>query len=104
MGLRSHQTTRVTGSLNETCIGTDLLQSTHVVASVHQLAQLLHMLSLLVDSDLSAKISPVGLAAVLIVCQRFDLLVRPLLSVFFHCNGFTDAANHATSASNKCTR
>ena len=37
--------------------------------SVHKLAQLLHALSLLVDSDLSANVAPVGLAAVLGVCR-----------------------------------
>ena len=52
------------------------------------LAQLLHTLSLLVDSDSSAKVCLGGLAAVLGVCQWFDLLARPLLSVFFRCYAF----------------
>ena len=64
-GIRSHQTIRVTGVLNGTCIGIDHFHGTCFGPSVHELVQLLHTLTLLVDSDLSAKVAPVGLTAVL---------------------------------------
>ena len=88
LGIRSHQTKRITGALDGTCIGIDLFQGKFFVPSVHKLAQLLHTLSLVVGSDSSAKVSPGGLAVVLGVCQWFDLLARPLLSVFFRCHAF----------------
>ena len=62
--------------------------------SVHKLAQLLRTWSLLVDSDLPAKVSHAGLAAVLGggdgegSGREFDLLARPHLSPFFHCHEF----------------
>ena len=60
LGIRSHQTKRATGALDGTCIGTDLFKGT-VCPALHKLAQLLHALSLLVDSDSPVKVSPIGL-------------------------------------------
>ena len=106
LGLRSHQTKRATGALDGTCIGTDLFKGTFFGPAVHKLAQILHALSLLVDSDSPVKVSPIGLAAVVGVCQRFDLLARPLLSVFFQCYKFARwmPQSYTADASSKCKK
>ena len=96
LGIRSHQTKRATGALDGTCIGTDLFKGSFFGPAVHKLAQLLHALSLLVDSDSPVKVSPIGPGAVLGVCQWFDLLARPLLSVFFQCYEFARRMPQAT--------
>ena len=64
--------------------------------AVHELALLLHALSLLDDSDSPVKVSPIGIGAVLGVCQWFDLLTRPFLSVFFRCYEFARRMPQAT--------
>ena len=78
LGFRCSPQKHVTGVVDESALGL-IFFVTNSFGHLHTLARPLQafVLSCRLES------APVNLAAVLSVCQCFDLLVRPLLSVFF---------------------